>query len=356
MVRFIQVPMALGALAAAAGLSACAYLPLQPGASPPAIAGLAAEPAAPRQPVMADIVMRARIALPEDATIEASVSDAANGDVLEVSQLELAGRQLPVQLAMSVPLDTVEPGTPFSFEARITREGDTLYVSEPRIFEAGFGLVALGEIEVLPYEAEAAFTARGHEPGWMLRIGAETMDLLFDYGQGRLSVATPEPEAIEGGARYVAGSGLVSATVLDTLCSDAATGLPYPSTVTVSLGERSLTGCGGEPETLIAGDPWRVEAIGAAEIIADVPVTIQFDGEGQAGGRGGCNSYGAGYTISGEGIRFGPVRSTLMACSEDVMDQERALIDALEGVTEFGIDDTGALVLTGSGERITARR
>jgi heat shock protein HslJ len=48
--------------------------------------------------------------------------------------------------------------------------------------------------------------------------------------------------------------------------------------------------------------------------------------------------------------------TTMMACPDAIMAQERRMLDALAEVYAFDIDDTGALLLIGpSGPVITAR-
>jgi putative lipoprotein len=72
---------------------------------------------------------------------------------------------------------------------------------------------------------------------------------------------------------------------------------------------------------------------------------------------GGCNSYGASYTLTGEGATVGQGISTMMACAPAIMGQEQAFLKALDAVTTFGIDESGALVLSGpDGAAIVARR
>ncbi|MFN7057191.1 META domain-containing protein, partial [Hyphomonas sp.] len=139
---------------------------------------------------------------------------------------------------------------------------------------------------------------------------------------------------------------------------DNMTGMPHPFTVTVNYGDRVFQGCGGEPVSLLAGDEWMVEEINNAALVEGSRVTINFNADaGEAGGRSGCNSYGAPFTLTGESLTFGPIVSTQMACEDPLMRQENALHKALGDVTGFQITDDGALLLTAS-ERghIKARR
>ncbi len=65
---------------------------------------------------------------------------------------------------------------------------------------------------------------------------------------------------------------------------------------------------------------------------------LQFLPESRVAGSGGCNAIGAGFTLDGNTISFGPVMSTMMACAEDVMQQEFAFTQALEQIKTFTIE------------------
>jgi heat shock protein HslJ len=61
-------------------------------------------------------------------------------------------------------------------------------------------------------------------------------------------------------------------------------------------------------------------------------LTLEFTTGGKASGNGGCNSFSGDYTLSGlDGIRFGPLASTLKACADPALDtQEQQYLAALE--------------------------
>lgn len=209
-----------------------------------------------------------------------------------------------------------------------------------------------------PPEQVASWTARGNEPGWLLTLDAGAMTLLYAYGEKTHTAPMPAEEAIEGGRKYVEGPGGLAVTALAKVCVDSMTGLPYPDTVTVALGDEVFSGCGGDPQSLLAGEAWRVETVYGERLSEGSSITMSFDtAGGRVSGKSGCNSYGAQYTLSGEGLTFSPPVSTEMACSEPLMTQESAFLKALAGMTMFAVDETGALQLDGpNGERITARR
>lgn len=203
------------------------------------------------------------------------------------------------------------------------------------------------------------WTARGHEPGWMLTLSDGAMTLVYDYGEKTHTAPIPKMTEIAGGRRYDEGPEGLSVTVLEKICSDAATGLAYPDTVTATLGDRTLQGCGGNPEMLLAGDAWRVVSVNGVDVPADIEVTMTFDPvENRVGGSTGCNSYGAEYSVGGEGITAGVAEATQMACGAPVMDVEQSFLDALRSVQTYTVSDArDELDLRGGGEtRIVARR
>jgi len=206
--------------------------------------------------------------------------------------------------------------------------------------------------------APGLWRARGNEPGWMLTMDGETMTLTTNYGEQTYSAPEPAPTTLDEGMKWTDAEGALVVTALSKICADDMTGMPYPATVTVEFGEQVLRGCGGEPESLLTGEEWIVEDINNAGIIDGARVTITFDvNAGRIGGSGGCNRYGAPFTLSGEGLSFGPAMRTEMACAPSLMKLEDAFHETLASVYYFAIDETGALILLGpDGKRILARR
>lgn len=68
-------------------------------------------------------------------------------------------------------------------------------------------------------------------------------------------------------------------------------------------------------------------------------------GTGRLSGKSGCNLYGAGYTLSVEGVSFGDAFSTEMACEPYLREQAKAFLDALHHVTAISLDPGGELKL-----------
>ena len=95
----------------------------------------------------------------------------------------------------------------------------------------------------------------------------------------------------------------------------------------------------------LAGTEWGPEAGGAPEQY------IQFK-ESHVEGHGGCNRFRGPYTFDGGAIKIGPLLSTKMACSPEVMDAEQAWFQMLEKASSAEPtiktltlkDDSGAVI------------
>lgn len=204
------------------------------------------------------------------------------------------------------------------------------------------------------------FTARGQEPGWLLTIGSDRLVLMANYGQQRISLPLPPRQPLPNGHRYAASSeaNRLRVDVVAALCQDTMSGMPYPAMVTIDLDGQRLDGCGGAPEALLQGETWTVERIGDRAVLDGARPTLTFGADGRVGGNASCNSFGAGYRLTGEGLSFTPIVATKRACAEaSRMQQESAFLDLLGRSTRFDIRADGALLLeTATGQTLLARR
>jgi heat shock protein HslJ len=203
-----------------------------------------------------------------------------------------------------------------------------------------------------------AFRARGNEPGWRLDIDGRTMTLVTQSGR-RLAAPTPAAQRTDAFTRYAASAdgSDVSVTIRERLCRDTMTGMPHPDTVEVILDGRTLTGCGGEPASLLQGREWVVEDVNGKGIIDRSRATLNFGENGRVSGRASCNNYTAQYTLTGEGLTVDKAAGTMMACPPGLMAQEALFLDVLRNVRRFDFAPDGALILQTDDRRtITARR
>ena len=181
------------------------------------------------------------------------------------------------------------------------------------------------------------YRARGNEPFWSLEV--DNGRIIFDPLHGDLIAATIlQTTEFPGEYRYTAKTcddGIVL-EILDQVCLDNMTGMPYPDTVMVTINGKKLQGCGGTPKKLLQGVQWEVNTLDGAGIIADSRITVVFD-EKRVTGHSSCNRYIADYKLTGEYLSISEPASTRKACRVDIMEQEKRFVRMLQNVTRFGI-------------------
>lgn len=95
------------------------------------------------------------------------------------------------------------------------------------------------------------------------------------------------------------------------------------------------------PETGLENTHWNLVSFGPAgaeqPVVAGSAITLMLAG-GQAGGSGGCNSYGTTYRVDGNSISFGQVTGTLRACADSqATEQEQRYFQALESASAYEV-------------------
>jgi heat shock protein HslJ len=100
------------------------------------------------------------------------------------------------------------------------------------------------------------------------------------------------------------------------------------------------------PANPLEGD-WNVtgynngkEAVVSPIVGTELTATFTAD---HVSGSAGCNQYNGSYTLDGDTVTIGPLASTMMACEQDVMDQEAAFLTALQ-TPGLGVEVNGANV------------
>lgn len=203
------------------------------------------------------------------------------------------------------------------------------------------------------------FRALGQEPSWMLTAGDGRLELVTQFGQH--SVSVPVLEVAHAGCvtRYRAADAARSivATIRRGVCRDSMSGMPHPFAVEVQTDDERLSGCGGEPLSLLTGGNWIVEDLDGGGIIDRSRITLGFSAEdSRAYGLGSCNRFTGGFTLTGEGLSFTHPAATMMACAPALMTQEQKFFRILQAVTSFDVDATGALILSGNEGTMKAYR
>jgi len=244
-----------------------------------------------------------------------------------------------------IPMEQVKSASGARY--RGTNEPETEFWSKGKSAKVTLNGAELPECrEVLP-PAERPYRARGNEPGWHVDFDRENAEIAADYGDLTREAPRPEAKAVPGAYEFDMPDAGARLRIEERLCRDTMTGMPHPDTARLTLDGRKLQGCGGDPADLLTGDAWRITALGDAELIEPERMSLNFFGQGRVAGSAGCNRLVGGFTLTGEGLKFGPMASTMMACPEPLMAQERRMLDALEQVAAFDMDGRGTLRLLG---------
>lgn len=194
--------------------------------------------------------------------------------------------------------------------------------------------------------AQSSVTARGNEPFWSLEIAADAMTFSTPDGEPLVVSPVPAPVSANNVDLYVTtvDDQPFVAVLAERLCIDDMSGMSFPLTALVSIGERHFTGCGGESAALLHGD-WRITDIGGTPVIATSEPTMSFTPAGEINGNASCNRYFGSFSLTGEGLSFSQAGAGMMACDQPLMDQEGKLLAALETIRRFDIAPNGQLRL-----------
>jgi heat shock protein HslJ len=198
----------------------------------------------------------------------------------------------------------------------------------------------------LPAAAQSAtYTARGQEPGWSLTITDRTIALSTAAGE-RFEATNPNHGYAQSGRYEVTLNGKpVRIAIEPQICRDTMSGMPYPDRVTITGLNGVLNGCGGAPRALLGTDEWNITQIGSSPVMGSTAPTIAFLDDNAVAGSGSCNRFRGGFKLTGESLTIAQLATTMMACPDQVMQQEQAIISQLEATRSFDIRADGALIL-----------
>jgi len=209
-----------------------------------------------------------------------------------------------------------------------------------------------------PGAVEMPFEARGNEPFWHATIDGNELLLTRPFEEsGTRRIPVELKTANRHGREFVAtlDERSITLTVARQLCQDDMSGAQYPAQVRLTVDGQEFSGCGGDRQRLFRGAEWVVEDLAGGGIIDRSRITIEFLEDNRIAGRASCNRYTGSYKLRGEGIAFGPIATTRMACAPALMDQEARFLDLLERAESVRIGRDGELRLsTAGGETLKA--
>lgn len=109
----------------------------------------------------------------------------------------------------------------------------------------------------------------------------------------------------------------------------------------ISLAVSACAAESGGASASLTGD-WKLISYGPATAqtpaVEDAEANLVFNEDGTVAGNSGCNSLGGAYTVEGNQVAFKDIVSTLMACDEPRMVQERAVQRVLTDAASYTID------------------
>lgn len=193
-----------------------------------------------------------------------------------------------------------------------------------------------------------AFRATGHDPSWLLKGELELMHWTVADKLVSVAVQDRQPLALDQPLRMGSDPDAPVVEVQHAVCHDSATGMPYPYSVQVRADGRRYSGCGGDLHPMLTGKTWVITALEQG-VSAQSPlghdISIRFDGQGRVSGVAACNLFSGIYALTAERLSIGSLATTRRACPGGAMQQEQALLRALETVVRFNVTAAGELTL-----------
>jgi heat shock protein HslJ len=127
----------------------------------------------------------------------------------------------------------------------------------------------------------------------------------------------------------------------------ACTAIPAPDPGIPVTGDSTATLPSSQHE--LVGSIWQLVSFGSVgatnPVIGNEPITLEFELDGQAGGYGGCNSYGGPFTAQNDSLQFIELTGTLKACvDQKVTDQESQYLQALRSASRYEINGSELII------------
>lgn len=103
----------------------------------------------------------------------------------------------------------------------------------------------------------------------------------------------------------------------------------------------------------LAGTSWRLFALnGDTAPVPDSLVTVSFAANGRYNANGGCNTLNGDYAVNGNSIVIGAPSGTMLTCSDELNQQERAFTIALQAANTFEINGMQLIIRNAGGQEV----
>ena len=210
-------------------------------------------------------------------------------------------------------------------------------------------LPVLGACQTMLPAAEAdtveAYTARGNEPGWTLRMIGNVIAYEGDYGDTKITIPAPAPRPSSNGVRHESDRLTVDVTYAS--CTDNMSGLRFADTVSVMADGKQVKGCGGRalPPESLNDTTWSIVMINQLPVLEVIPAEVRF-AVGKVTGTAGCNRFNGDYSANVNALTLGAISSTRMMCPEKHMAQEAGFMALFGGKLAIRYSVDGSLLLS----------
>lgn len=209
-------------------------------------------------------------------------------------------------------------------------------------------------IETAHPKIEYPLTARGNEPGWLVKVEQASMQYRLMSGeQGHFSsqaiqkILQPNQNIIFESQE---GAQAWRLSLTHELCSDTMTGMPYPYKALFFLESdqtkaSTFLGCAGSSKQILMKATWQINKAADQTLSKG---TLTFHPGNRVEGTTGCNHFFGTYELSGEGIRFTHLATTSKLCPADEMAWEQAILNILNHASHLSMTESGLLSIHGS--------
>lgn len=90
----------------------------------------------------------------------------------------------------------------------------------------------------------------------------------------------------------------------------------------------------------LVGPDWSLKSLGGKPVVGGTTLSAAFSADERVSGSAGCNRYFGSARATNGSLSVGPLGSTMMACAQDVMEQEALYLAALQAATVYSIQGT----------------